>query len=511
MKKKYFTKEEVRRKAYLEYLSRRDFVKKGLLAGTSLAAGPEFIGKLIGETTAYAASGPASFKTVLLNCRGGWGNAVVPRDAAGNPLTGAGLGRFGVRTNILSLPNKSYSLFGSQFFSRAINQGTATEESDFIQGLCNKITGNTDPTTFNASLSNPDLQRIQMAGICNDGQDDNGTNAMGCNGVLTAAGFKGLLVDSIGTRNTTTGMSATSVLAGAPTPFIAPGFEAINDLLAYTPALKGKTKIYLDNFANAIKRLGSIQAPKILEKATKRDLAVAAANAAHEDNLRFTDPNNTANFDAVADPLLNGLFSGLTFNNGTPQTLSQNNQLRTFASALNALLQGQVNTVTFDLAEGYDYHQQIAADNGATLGTRSRDRIVGQHVGAVLRSFLSRGQNGIVGVFSDGATGGNPDDEATTIWTGDRGQQCIFQFWVVVGNLATPMPIRNPGKEQIGSMLATGSVDTTQFSGKGDMAAASVFAANILSLNGVSPDDILRIFPSFSTITNLMAHLIFKV
>lgn len=530
MKKRHFTKKERREKEALEYMSRRNFLGNGLKLGSSAVAIPFMMRSLFHETSAFAAvSGPAPYPVIQINLPGGWGGSVVPLDAGGNPLTGAALGNYGVTPNILSLSRRTQSLFGINYFDRSKflagtdDAGNAgTEEPDFVRGLLYKLLNASNQTTLDTAIAADRsstgtgiLNRIQAFTVANNGQDDNNTNPMGCNAVLGVAGFKGPLVDAVGLNRSTTGMRNTSVIGGGNgTPFIAPDSASIRNLQAYAPFFAAKQqadatfKSLLDNFAGALQGLGRLQAPRVLASSTDGSARVDQLNSAHADNMRFTG-QNPLTLDPATDANYTAIFNNL-FVDG--KTLTGRQDLYAFATGLKALLKGQVNFVGYDLPLNYDYHGQIVADANGNLGTLSRDRIAGQMIGAIMNLAFAEGSNAIIVLTSDGATQGNPDHESLktpNIWTGDRGQQNLMHFYVVNGK-STSTFTRAGGKMQIGGMRKdTGTVDTSTFSGSGDMAASSVIAANMLFINGVSPDAILRIFPVFASTSNLMSYIVF--
>lgn len=493
MKTKRLNKTEIAKRETLRYLNRRQVLGAGLLA-------PWTISSLLSETSAFgeiSGNGRATYPVVQIHLQGGWGGAVLPLDSNGNPLTNSALGRYGVQPSILSQSGTIQSLFGLQYFDRTLDKAT-TPVLDFTQGLIQKL---------------PNPSNVQAFTIANNSQDDNNTNPLGVNAVLLAGGFKADLVDAVGLSRTTSGMTNTSVLSSfKSTPFIAPGPTDLQNLFSYAPALAGRSESILANFANALRNIGNVQAPRVFEKAKEKDQLVNGVNSAHNDNIKFTVPNNTI-IDATQDAAYVSAFSNLFAAN---QALSANPQLATFATALKGLLMGYIHFVGYSIPFGYDYHGQNVLDNGNTLGTQSRDRIAGQLLGTIMSLALTAGKNLILVLTSDGACQGLPDHTIgsggvnSNLWTGDRGQQNLMHFYAVNG--AGSNLNRFNGKMQVGSMKAdTGTVDTSTLSGKNDMAAGNVLAANILHLNGVPDAHILQILPAFGSTATLQEHLILRL
>lgn len=507
MKKKYLTKKERIQKEALQYLSRRDFLGMGLKLSSSSLAMPLLAKTVFHETSAFAeisGGGSAPYPVIQMHLSGGCATHVVPLKADGTTLTGAALGNYGVNPNSATFQ----SHFGVQWFNRTVNFN-GTPETGFIEGLMSKL-GSADPN------------RIQMFAVPNSSRDDNDTNEVGCHSVLSAGGFVGKLTDGIGFRRTETGMGNSSALPQVKkSPFIASNAQNIRELLSYTPAFTGRSQSLLDNFANALKDLGDLQAPRVFEKAERKDQSIQAVSNAFQDNKNFTGPNST-NLNVATLPIYGQVFDNVFNFNGQVQNQALNNDpggLLRFATALRAAFLGLVPFVGYNMPFGYDYHGQNLRDAQDNPGTQSRDRMAGMVAGAVMNLAFAENSNAILVITTDGSVNGKPDETAGinnangngNIWLGDRGEHNMLLCAVIHGNNGASVLNRINGRTQIGAMRAdTGTVDSTRLSGKNDLAAASVVAANILAINGVSPEKILAVFPSFGSVSILMEHLVFQ-
>lgn len=541
MKRKYFTRQEQQAKQVLDYLSRRDFLSWGIKT-TSAFAIPGIVRTALQETSAYASivnGGVPNYPVVQIVLPGGPLEFMVPKDKNGNALSGGALSVYGVKPTIMSESNRTLPAshpwsMGADWFNRAINQGTATEIPDFIGGLLsNTLSSNIDPTTntatsfvnlpaTNANNTGIDMSKVHAFNVAVSSQDDNGTDPNGCHNVLSAAGYKGVLADSVEVGS---GMRNSPALSYNLNSFIAPTSTEIRGLASYASSIKetdypraGQLTSLLNTFTGSLQSLGDMQAKRMfgtLDGDMSKQLETSVS-AAHTSNSNYTDPTKfSVGVNVSTDAHYTAVFGNVLRNNNAAVSIAgtQNGMglaLQTFATGLEAVLTGNINFLGWTFPAGLDYHGNNANNNDGS-GTTERDGQIGKLIGAIINLAFFRQKNLIILVTKDGACAGNPDHTGAVVATGDRGNLASYMTFVVnAGNSSMNF---SRIKTQIGVRKEdTGTADilATPIS-KNDMNAGSMLGAFVLYANGISPDDIRRIYPMFDSNEKLLSAMALKV
>jgi hypothetical protein len=281
-------------------------------------------------------------------------------------------------------------------------------------------------------------------------------------------------------------------------PFIATSTTSIRNLDSYSPSTASIAAPKLSLISQAIQALSGERLKDT--KLSLSDQKKASLTAAHAENLSHVSG-------ALGDSLDPALHTDLATASvyGIAAGANPGDQNYMMATAVQYLMRGQIGFVGKTIG-GLDYHGQ--AQNIGATGTRSQDKGVGSEINKVIRVAFAEQKNVIVVFTADGACAGIANHNAATVWTGDRGVLGGFVAYLVLGDPATAVPSRN--LFQVGSYRSdNGTVADGQFS-KDDISGASVLAAFILRANGVSPSEVLNIFPIFKDVATLNSVMPFN-
>lgn len=494
MKKNRVNPKDKQRKeqlARLEHLSRRGFILEALKTGAAALSIPSMVSAMLTESTALGASlydlaiplyqyhangGPASLGV------GPLGVAAAGPGLSSTPLGAVAQQAYGYDAASLTLRDA----FGTKFvdFSSRVITGQAAAAPSFI-------------SAFLAELTPAQQLQIMAVKFVVDSQDDNNTNLCGITKVYENSGlFKPpALVESAAFRATETGMDNSSPFASKIPPYVVqnasdiPGQRNFSSLIPSTTqpdrdkiGLMAQAAISLTN-----RHLGGALVTE--PQQAKRSLSDAVTGT-----LGFVNPAG-ASLDPKAS--LGGTFAttfGITA--GTANNDANYRLAMSLAYMMNSAGgQRDIHTVV-ESAGGYDYHGNTA------VSTQAKDASLGTRLGKVARTALDSQKDLILIQTADGAVSCNPDPASPIFATGDRGILGAFTLYFVHGDPGTSFV---HDLVQVGKIGADGRVDISG-SGKNDLTAAIAMASNVLHLNGVSDDEIMRVFETqFPTKAHMLA------
>lgn len=429
-------------------ITRRDFIGRGLIAGSAVAIGPALLGVL--GSNAYAAVTETDCGIVA----GAGGNGKVPfmaydltggaNIAGSNVLVGGAAGQLDFLSNsgysILGLPaNKVPSLAGQTSTLDSGGMGLQWHaDSALLKGIRD-------------IASQATLDNVNGAIICARSANDTSNNPHNPMYGIYKAGLDGDVVSLIGTKNTDSGGNSAAPasmidLSVRPTK-IASGADALGlvdtgKLAQLFPDPNNAKSVLQTIQSISDKKLSKIQMDAALDKLIQcgyLESTVAASGDASR-----TDIN--------ADPLLSSVFTNSGFKmSDYPKT----------AAVAKLVVNGVAGAGTVQLG-GYDYH------NSTRTTGDTRDRRAGQEIGAALEYARMVGKPLMIYVFSDGsvASNGNTDSTGKGIWKGDNSTTAASLMLVYSPN-GLPQIANN--NQQIGYYRSSGAIET----------AASVVSNNV--------------------------------
>jgi len=420
-------------------VTRREFLGRGLIAGSAVAIGPALLG-LLGPN-AYAAVTETDCGIVA----GAGGNGKVPfiavdlsggaNIAGSNVLVGGPAGQMNFLSSAgyskLGLPNTMLpSLAGQTDTLDAGGLGLLWHaDSALLRGIRDIATQTT-------------LNNVNGSIICARSSNDTKDNPHNPMYGIYKAGADGDIVSLIGTVNSDSGGNSVAPasmidLSVRPTK-IASGSDArglvdTGKLAQLFPNGNNAKSVLQTIEKISDKKLTKIQEDAVLEKLIQCGY-LESTIAASGDASR-TDIN--------ADPLLNSVFTNRGFNISDFQKTAAVSKL-----VVNGI--AGAGTIQFG---GYDYH-----DSTRTTGD-ARDRKAGQQIGAALEYARLVGRPLMIYVFSDGsvASDGTVDSTGKGIWKGDNASTSASLMLVYSPN-GLPQIANN--NQQIGYFRDTGSIET---------------------------------------------------
>ena len=420
-------------------ITRRDFISRGLIAGSAVAIAPALLGLL--GSNAYAAVTESECGIVA----GAGGNGKVPfmaydlsggaNIAGSNVLVGGPSGQLNFLSDagykILGLPpNMLPSLAGQTATLDAGGVGLLWHaDSALLKGIRDIAT--------QATLNN-----VNGSIICARSSNDTSNNPHNPMYGVYKAGLDGDIVSLIGTKNSDSGGNSAAPasmidLSVRPTK-IASGSDARG--LVDT----GKLAQLFPNGNNAKSVLQAI------ERISAKKLSKIQADAALDTLIQcgylestIAGSGDASRTDINADPLLNSVFTNQGFKmSDYPKT----------AAVAKLVVNGIAGAGTVQIG-GYDYH------NSTRTTGEARDRRAGQEIGAALEYASLVGKPLMIYVFSDGsvASNGTTDSTGKGIWKGDNSSTSASLMLVYSPN-GLPAIVNN--NQQIGYFRDTGSIET---------------------------------------------------
>ena len=445
-------------------VTRRDFISRGLIAGSAVAIGPALLGLLGPKAYAAVTEAECGIKA------GVGGNGKIPfiavdlsggaNIAGSNVLVGGAAGQLNFLSNPgyskLGLPsNKLPSLAGQTDTLDTGGLGLLWHaDSALLRGIRDIATQTT-------------LNNVNGSIICARSSNDTSDNPHNPMYGIYKAGADGDIVSLIGTSSSDSGGRSVAPnsmidLSVRPTK-IASGSDArgLVDTGKLAQLLPNGNDA--QNVMRAIERISEKKLTKIQEDVVLEQLIQCGYL---ESTLAATGDASRTNIDA--DPLLNSVFTNRGFTISNFQKTAAVSKL-----VVNGL--AGAGTVQFG---GYDYH-----DSTRTTGDQ-RDRQAGREIGAALEYARLVGRPLMVYVFSDGsvASDGKTDSTGKGIWKGDNSSTSASLILVYSPN-GLPQIANN--NQQIGYFRDTGSIETaaTVVSNNVDQLAEAV-VLNYMALHG---------------------------
>lgn len=434
--------------------TRRQFMAQGLLGFSALAFAPELLLKTANAQTASgcAVSGSGGLTPVIIIDIAGGGNI-----AGGNVMVGGAGGQM----NFL----QSYSTNGLSAAEHPSIAGMINQDMGLVfHSRSGILAGIKSVASMNTQLQ---MEGTIFATISNDDTGNNQSNPIYW---LNKAGAKGSLTQLGGTQESPSGGNSQSPIESI-NPTNAPvRVRSRNDALNLVSLGNSLTGTYNQNQLDAIlSRSAGISENKI-NAIPKRSLPDAIKKIV---TCGFSGtPEQVKNFSpSVVDPDGDAVITPI-FNRITDQGV------RDVAKPLVKLvLDGVLGAGTITLG-GYDYH-----DNTRTSGD-SRDRELGQLIGAIVETAAARQKDVVIYVLTDGGVGsGGPDANGRLVWTGDNGERSS-SFMMVYKKDGRPAMRNN--KRQIGYFQANGAVSpTAALTSNSVTNTAKAMVANYLALHGL--------------------------
>jgi hypothetical protein len=469
-------------------VTRRDFVRQGLLKGAAVVTAPSLFGLFSNPREAYAALSPdlqalKAADRCDLNTLGGGkipficfdlagganiagSNVLVGQDSQLDFLTTAGYSRLGLPGDMIPpLVNPTSGL--SDFID--IDLGLAFHsDSAMLRGIKEKF------TTANWALTNG-------AVIPARSENDTGNNPHNPMYAINRCGADGELLTLIGSRSSDSGGNSL-----APADMIDPAVRPTKiDRPSDVSGLVDTGKLVgLLNQSDAVAVMESIQRISdmklgsvdtgITTDAVVKELVRCGYVKSADLVDRYGDPTE---LDVSQDPdIIGPIFSQAEFDG--------DNEFRKTASVMKLVINGYAGAGTITMG-GYDYH------TGDRAVGEIRDLRAGRCMGACLEYAARKGVPLMLYVFSDGSVSSNgavdnsADGRGKGVWTGDN-QSTAASFFLVYNPGGIPTLINDDILcQQIGSFSANGSVNNASSPAANNVnLLVQTVALNYLALHG---------------------------
>jgi len=428
--------------------SRREFLARGLIAGTATVFLPSIATILAREAHAQTAAcqidtggmlGAGKIPFLAIDQAGGAntaGSNVMVGKAGGqfDFLDPAGYAKLGLPAAIVPQTIGVDSSFGLAMHPR----------SALLRGLLSKTSAGT---------------RANTNGFVVPARSENDTGNNPHNPIygIALAGANGEFVATIGSQNTDSGGNS-----AAPASMITASLRPtkVSSRTEAMGLVGGNASTFPNGrVAQAAAVLSSLKLGRISELQATKDLVQCGFDKTTATLATTITP---AQLDPSADPILQAIFPGTE--------LTQNADFKKAAAAMKVVINGfgGAGTISFG---GRDYHQNPRPD------TDTKDFVIGQVIGASLEYAAQLLKPLMVYVFSDGSvSAGNTaedDGNGTTKfrWQSDDSQTAA-SFVLVYSPNGRPVLRNGAASQQLGAFKAAGSIDT----------ASSPFANSVTQL-----------------------------
>ncbi len=455
--------ESCRRTGHGRPVTRREFLGRGLIAGTSTVLLPS-VGMLVNQAHAECVIGEAV-------AGGPYGAGKIPflaiDQGGGANIAGSNImvGGAGGQTDFL--PDDAYETLG---LPAAISPSTVGVNTDFGLAMHPNsalLRGMLDKTTA-ATRSN-----VNGTVIPARSENDTGNNPHNPMYGIARAGANGEFVVSTGTRNSESGGRSRApeymISAELGPTRVSNRNEAI-----------GLSGGEADGFpsgsvATATQILAQLKLGAITEAVATEELIQCGYD---KSVATFNSPILPSDLDPEADADLLSIFP-----NGE---ISNNGDFRKAAATMKVVVNGFGGLGTMEYG-GRDYHQDPRPE------TDGKDFRVGQVIGASLEYARLKNQPLMLYVFSDGAVvadRNNPEDDGNGTtkfrWRSDNSQRASSAIFVYSPNNAAADIMRNgAASQQLGAFKADGTIDTNSSPYANSVVSlAEVVVLNYLALHG---------------------------
>ncbi|MFO7603301.1 MAG: hypothetical protein R6X06_05735 [Gammaproteobacteria bacterium] len=448
-------------------VSRRDFIRQGLLAGAGLVMAPPLLGLLGGARNAYADladdvaaavtncginfSGGSKIPFICFDLAGGAsiaGSNVLVGQAGGqeDALSTAGYVRMGIPGDML--PSMTDPGDGLSYTDDSCGL-LFYKDSGFLRGIKERAPG---------ALAN-----TNGAIIAARSDNDTGNNPHNPMYGIHKAGAYGELLKLIGSRNTDSGGNSMAPAlmidpAARPTKVDrrsdATGLVDTGDLSTMFPKSADTVNVMESIYRLSNAKLGSVSTGLANDATVKSRVDCEyVKSAALVEN--YSDPT-------ALDPMDNVIVSASGTDAGseifTTAEYNADGEFRKTAAVMKLVVNGYAGAGTITMG-GYDYH----------TGNRStgelRDLRAGRCIGACLEYARRRNKPIMIyvysdgSVFSNGATDSSVEGRGKGVWTGDNSGTAA-SFFLVYDPRRRPV-LTDPARHQIGYYSAMGNVITT--------------------------------------------------
>jgi hypothetical protein len=424
-------------------LTRRDFLARGLIAGSAMVASPSLFGLLGNSGNAHAqaaqcglSAGAGKIPFLCFDLAGG-ASVAGSNVIVGGP--GGQLDFLGEEGYLkLGLPSDRLPQMAGQLDTQL---GLAFHsDSAFLRG----IIARTSPET---------RANINGTIICARSENDTQNNPHNPMYGINRAGADGDLLALVGTRSSDSGGRSM-----APAEMIDPTVRPTKvDRPSDATGLVDTGKLVdLLNQQDAgavmrsVERISELKLARMTEDAIVEDLLRCSYVQSTDLVAQYGDPNL---LDPLSDPDITGLATSIF----TADELNQS-EFRKTASVMKLVTNGFAGAGTLEFG-GYDYH-----DSTRATGER-KDFAAGESMGAALEYAARRNQQLMLYVFSDGsvACNGQLDDSndggGKGIWKSDNSSTA--SVFILVYDPAGPPQLTRPDAGQIGYFRMSGSLETS--------------------------------------------------
>lgn len=364
--------------------TRRDFLAQGLTAGIGYTLAPSLL-SMLNLKNAYGAencldtSMMEARKTpvIIIDLAGGGniaGSNVIVGGQSGQHDYLATYGRLGIPDSMLPQNNNVNTEMGLKFHS----------DSGMLQGIMNHTT---------AAIR----QKCEGAVFCAISNDDTSNNPHNPVYWLNKAGATGNLVQTVGTRSSTSG--GRSIIPNlsydptvAPVPVSRP--EDCVELVSLGRVHDNFSDEQAQKILKTIEYMSESKLKSFSEQTLPEQVRMVAECGFAQDPIDARVHSNDGTFNSNAiDPRLDTDVTGI-YNN-----LNDGNQ-RKEASVAKLVLDGYVGAGTIELG-GYDYHNRERTE------TDQRDVRAGEAIGRILALASAKQSDVMIYVFTDGGISSN--------------------------------------------------------------------------------------------------------
>jgi hypothetical protein len=444
--------------------TRREFISQGFRLGTASLAGLSLFNVLAGADKAHALSDDLQARLAACGIQPGAGKIpFICFDLAGganiagsNVLVGgqggqmdflstAGYVKQGLPGNMIpGLEEAAPTPTGNGDHTDTSLGLAFHSDSGFLRGIHDRLSPGT-------------AANINGAVIAARSENDTGNNPHNPLYAINRAGANGDLLALVGSRSSESGgnsMAPAELLNNEvrPTKIDRPsdvtGLVDVGDFGNLSPQQVVAVMEAVSRISDA--KLGRVSTGLAVEadQALKQRVACAYLKSADLAE-RYPSPSildPAADSDVVGP---NGIFSQEEFDS--------DGEFRKTASVMKLVVNGYAGAGTVTMG-GYDYH------TGERATGEMRDLRAGRCMGACLEYARRCGKPLMLYVFSDGSvfsngmTDDSPEGRGKGVWTGDN-QQTAAAFFLVYNPGGRPA-LRDPARQQLGYMRASGDVET---------------------------------------------------
>jgi hypothetical protein len=429
-------------------VTRRDFLTHGIIPFAAAVTMPSWLNLLLPQTAnaapLCAAAAGNMIPFVTLNLAGGAAimSNFVPHDQGGQMLPSYSIRGLGKTPPI-------DREFGNVPFAGAVN---GVLISKFLQGI-----RETAPTA---------LPKTAFIALCSPSGDDRSSNKFSVDGMLVKAGSLGSMFPTIGSEDTSTGVSSLAAVIAPPKPIRVNSLSNLTESIGYAGALTNLKPNQKNKLARLINTLSDSQSRKLasITDGQKMKDVLDCAGIKNESLLQSGTDSLDLRKDAAAGADLSTVWQ---VNAGT----GANDANLVKGSIVYNTIKSQATSGGITLG-GYDYH-----DGNRTNGD-AKDLEAGQTAGRILETAAKLNRPVFLLITTDGAVSSVESDSPDSAWTGDQGEASgmYLMYYNPNGRPATT-------GFQIGQFTKGQVADDKSIIGSNTEATAAAVFANYLATN----------------------------